>query len=523
MALKKAIKGIWLAGVILAIPTLIFATSFYGTLVGTIWGDGTTNTVQTTRWNTNAFYLYFAGDPNVGNNNLGTLWQWSASVGAYTNGLIAYSNIFVSASNAWEVTSNTVYQYQGAFNSAGIYGGQISGFNYSKAKGHIGPLPAPRGFIAAGNVWSNAFNAPPLWGGPMGVTNDATSVAPRARAQSVLSALAIEGDNFINVGYNNSIQNDIAGPSYQPMGMVASYNSVLAAPGGGIFSSHDCTNFDANGFIIGSTGCTLYRGSGDDGMIATENCFQQNFANSVCLTMAAFGTTNFSDSTSILGAAEFGYMDGGTANFARMGGITFYDNVNVGLASGSFQTNGLFQVIGGTPAIWDLGNGNTVQNPNTIFFGFTNVGLLITPSGATTATVTATPGASFTGDGSGLTNMAFMVQTNFISGRFYTNTWSGSPQINHNELLHFSVQLTAAAVAGRADMDLVVGSSIGTATIADSVSFATGANTVAGNYYGGLNYTVTNGQVYAFTNQSTGAGNSSAGNGSIYGQITFIP
>lgn len=339
--------------------------------------SGTSNSLQTTRWDTNAFRLYYGGNTDIANGSAGTLWQNSFNPdGVYTNGLIAYSNLYWAPSNAWEIFSNGQFVYQGAPNVSGIYGDQIASFNYAKAKGHLGPLPAPKGFIAAGNTYSNAFNAPPLW-------NTQTN-AKNTLVQLVCSIGAPGGqfDYWINLGSNNVIQFDTNMPGFGPLAIIGGFNNTNAGPYAVIVASHDCYLGDAQGFIGASSGSTLFRGSGDDFMLGAENCVQQNFANSVVGTLASFGCTNYADSTSILMASEFGLMDGGCGNFTRISGTTFYDNVNTGFASGSYQTNGL-PLVGGVSSIWDVGNGNTVTLPNRIFLGFTNLGLTVTPTNTT--------------------------------------------------------------------------------------------------------------------------------------------
>lgn len=120
------------------------------------------------------------------------------------------------------------------------------------------------------------------------------------------------------------------------------------------------------------------------------------------------------------------------------------------------------------------------------------------------------------GNGSGLTNVTSLTMTNFISGRFYTNVAIA------NQLIRCACTLTTTGVVGRAEMDIVSGNTIGGATITASAVLLTTNTTFNANNFMDLTTVVTNGQVYAFTNQSTGVGNvSTLVSGS--GQILTMP
>ena len=88
----------------------------------------------------------------------------------------------------------------------------------------------------------------------------------------------------------------------------------------------------------------------------------------------------------------------------------FKDNVNDGLASGSYQSNS-------GSALWDFGDGNSLSGTSKIFLGFTNNGILIQPSNVTvsasttftaftnTFTGSLNVSGTVTGNGSGLTGL----------------------------------------------------------------------------------------------------------------------
>ena len=126
----------------------------------------------------------------------------------------------------------------------------------------------------------------------------------------------------------------------------------------------------------------------------------------------------------------------------------------------------------------------------------------------------------FAPSGTSQTNISSVVATNFVSGLVYTNSSGG------NQIIHGTAGLTVAAVTGYSFMGLMVNNqSFALWTTNDAAKIVTSASSIAGLYYQSLNTTVTNGQVYTFTNTSSGAGNSStvAAMSGSSGTVTTIP
>lgn len=457
-----------------------------GVSSGNIGGGTTLPSSFTTIWDTNTgFLLYYSADSNVGNTNTGTLWTWSgsSSVG-YTNGLIAYSNLFVVSSNQWIIYSNGTPLYSSPQSASTTYGSLLSG--YSKGKGMFGGTPAPVGFGFPYYSWIGGAGkqvAPVMWAG----------VTQSVQQTCVTSSVPIYAPNFIAsagimVGSNCTYQipgTEPAGSSaFYPMVILGGFNDVAAGQLDSIISSGTCTNFDLNAAIIASSSCTMLKGLGDDFILGGENVLQQNLGSSVCGTIACFGVTNFSTGTSVIMGSQGSYMDGGCVNFVALGQFGCYDDVNVGFASGTYQTNGgAPTATGAAPnsGIYDLGNGNTITTSDTVFLGFTNQGVKISGDGSmnlansNTITSVGTPVTGMTlwisnssdllitwtnGLTYQLANLAAappvpfaLVSTNFISGWVYSNTFGGPIAVTAT----VTNQTTAAAL-----MELRVSAGFGT-------------------------------------------------------------
>lgn len=269
------------------------------------------------------------------------------------------------------------------------------------------------------------------------------------------------------------------------------------------------------------------------------------------------GVNNYNDSQ-FTDPSDFSVICGGVGNndqgspYCFVGGgqnnecdSTFGDQVVVGgannIAAAGFATvgGGQHNVIGeGGPGDWSTipgglnntindsysfaaGKASTVNNGDTGSFVWSDDLTPESSHGSETVSFHAGGGYWFdggqmNGNGAGLTNMAVMTLTNFISGRVYTNF------SNRTLLIHATGLLTVAATAGVSELDLSTGANASGLTIADAAEIPTAAGSVAGTYRYSLNATVTNGQAYTFTNTSTGAGNSSALLSGT-GRITSIP
>ncbi len=115
-------------------------------------------------------------------------------------------------------------------------------------------------------------------------------------------------------------------------------------------------------------------------------------------------------------------------------------------------------------------------------------------------------GGSFTGNGSGLTNIAgTSVQTNWISGQLYTNTSGGDWYVRA------LATWTTAGVTGDAEMDLKVGAQgAALSRLSGAGTSTTVAVTLSQSYSNELGGFINSGQMFAFTNSSSGAGNVSS-------------
>jgi hypothetical protein len=96
-------------------------------------------------------------------------------------------------------------------------------------------------------------------------------------------------------------------------------------------------------------------------------------------------------------------------------------------------------------------------------------------------------------------NHGFMIGSNYNSGQMNTNVWAGPISVKAN------VQLTKAAVSGNAGMQLwvigLVTNTVGDATTASTIADASDFRQLIGS--------IPAGGAFVFTNNSTGAGNSS--------------
>ncbi len=103
------------------------------------------------------------------------------------------------------------------------------------------------------------------------------------------------------------------------------------------------------------------------------------------------------------------------------------------------------------------------------------------------------------------TNIATILQTNFISGKLYTNA------TGRNQTVYSSVFLTCSAANGAANM-LIQEDFTGNTTVATVASCVVGTTvtSIADNYIFQVTADVVPGGVYCFTNTSTGSGNATS-------------
>ena len=128
----------------------------------------------------------------------------------------------------------------------------------------------------------------------------------------------------------------------------------------------------------------------------------------------------------------------------------------------------------------------------------------VRPDGTTTS-VDGSGVLSVIGSIGGSTNVVQLINTNFVSGKWYQNTYPGVI------LVRSVAYLVSASTTGSAQMALYVSPTGAPGTIAGNLFCATSPTNMSGIVqYGDITTLISNGWWYAFTNLSTGVGVSAA-------------
>lgn len=239
----------------------------------------------------------------------------------------------------------------------------------------------------------------------------------------------------------------------------------------------------------GSTGIATNGGSGQfntlTNLVIVAN---SNGAVSVIITNLIGATTNLAEFWGTNGSSAFGPGAG-----LHIGGTSFAGTSNL-LVEGTATANGGFS---------GSGLGLTSINPINLV---SNLPLSkLAQGGAASGQVAEWNGSAWVpSDVQGVTVPTTITPTNFILNQKYTNT-SGSVQ-----LVDATVSLTTAIVSGQSSLSLYADQTGGTTfTIQDQAKITTVASAALTDYRN-LIGALSNNAAYYFTNDSTGAGNTSA-------------
>lgn len=214
-----------------------------------------------------------------------------------------------------------------------------------------------------------------------------------------------------------------------------------------------------------------------------------------------------------------GYSASGSAN-ANLGGIDFVDP---NIITSSEQRAGVLRwrtpdstgKHGGYPD-WYVSQkpGSFITwvhgwtNGETYLTNCSSLTLLSAPPNANVALEVDARGAQFDGAiiGKAASDILYTVtQTNFVINQLYTNNNNGPQQVWANAVL------TAAAVAGNTTLELIVDTQAGPTAISTNWSaMKTSVSTIAEVYTNTITGYCPPGDLYYFTNTSSGAGNSAA-------------
>lgn len=197
---------------------------------------------------------------------------------------------------------------------------------------------------------------------------------------------------------------------------------------------------------------------------------------------------------------------------------SFFDNIvlaNNAIWTGSiwqFMTNGFSEELAISKNSFDtfffqFAVSATGTQGGTVDFSATNL-FSLNRNLQHTMTGSLAASGGFIGNGNTLTNIGTLIQTNWISGKVYSNPYASTIRISGN------ATLAVAAVSGNAVMSLEGTGGVGSDTNVSAIS--TVLTSIAMNYTNYLSLDVPPGGSWTWTNRSTGIGNSA---GVVRGQL----